>query len=295
MDTSIRRMPPGHKLVPRAKLDFDLGGDIPRHWFEDDAFKTRFFDSMSTLFPEGERFFIECVRDYRDQVTDPELKQQVRDFIFQEGQHGMQHDAYNERLSAQGIRVDVIYERNLRVISWWRKWMPKKLTLAMTAAAEHLTAIMAHAFLGNRELFMKVDPRMRALYFWHGVEEIEHKAVAFDVMKRVAKVGYFTRILGMLLETLIFPFFTFLVMQHMFKIDGVRSPPRTWLKGLWWLYGPGGIMIRLMPHYLLYYLPGFHPWQAGRMGGFDHWQKVYRESGNPITASEAVMALPAGV
>ena len=294
MSANIRRMPPGHQVVPRARLDFDLGGDIPRHWFEGDAFKTRFFDSMSTLFPEGERFFIECVRDYREQVTDPELKQQVKDFIFQEGQHGMQHDRFNARLAEQGIKVAEIEEQNRRVIAWWRRWMPKPLTLAMTAAAEHLTAIMAHAFLGNRELFARVDPRMRALYFWHGVEEIEHKAVAYDVMKRVAKVGYFTRILGMLLETLIFPFFTFLVMNHMFRVDGVPRL-RTWLRGLWWLYGPGGVMTRLAPHYLRYYLPGFHPWQTGRMGGFEQWQKVYRESGNPITASEAVMALPAGV
>src|SRR5690606_32376364 len=35
-------------LPPREGLDFDLEGDIPRHWFAGDAFKTRFFDAMST-------------------------------------------------------------------------------------------------------------------------------------------------------------------------------------------------------------------------------------------------------
>ncbi|MGH8529894.1 MAG: metal-dependent hydrolase [Nevskiales bacterium] len=292
MRKGIERTPAGHQVVPRSNLDFGFDGDIPRFWFAGDPFKTRFFDSMSTLFPEGERFFIECVRDYRDQVTDPELKQQVTDFIYQEGQHGMQHNRFNARLAQQGIRVDYIEERNRKVIGWWRKWMPKKLTLAITAAAEHLTAIMAHAFLGNRELFTPVDSRMRALYFWHAIEEIEHKAVAFDVMKRVARVDYFTRIFGMIFETIFFPFFTFLIMNHMFKTDGVRSRVKVWLKGLWWLYGPGGIMIRLLPHYLRYYLPGFHPWQTGHMAGFDQWRKVYRESGNnPIAASNALMAL----
>ena len=33
------------------------------------------------LFPEGERYFIACVRDYRDQVADPELAQAIKDFI----------------------------------------------------------------------------------------------------------------------------------------------------------------------------------------------------------------------
>jgi len=292
LNRSIKQTPPGHHIEPRAGLDFDFGGDIPRHWHEGDAFKTRFFDSMSTLFPEGERFFIECVRDYRDCITDPELAQQVKDFIYQEGQHGMQHDRFNARLAEQGVRVDIIDDRNRRVIAWWRRWMPKKLTLAMTAAAEHMTAIMAHAFLGNRELFANVDPRMRALYFWHAIEEIEHKAVAYDVMKRVAGVGYFTRISGMLLETILFPFFTFMVMNHMFKVDGVKNRTWAWLKGLWWLYGPGGLMPRLMPHYFMYYLPGFHPWQTGRMTGFERWQQAFRQSGDPIMASDAVMALP---
>jgi len=62
---------------PRANLEFGFDGDIPRYWYENDPFKTRFFDAMSTTFPEGERFFIECVRDYRDQVTDPALQQAI--------------------------------------------------------------------------------------------------------------------------------------------------------------------------------------------------------------------------
>ena len=62
-----------HAIVPREKLDFDLDGDIPKYWFGGDAFKTRFFDAMSTIFPEGERYFISCVRDFRDQVNDPQL------------------------------------------------------------------------------------------------------------------------------------------------------------------------------------------------------------------------------
>jgi hypothetical protein len=48
-------------------------------------------------------------------------------------------------------------------------------------------------------------------------------------------------------------------------------------------------MPRLMPHYLMYYLPGFHPWKAGRMTGFERWQRAYRESGgNPIAAADAI-------
>lgn len=52
-------------MVVRDVLDFGLDHTVPRHWFGGDAFRSRFFDAMSCLFPEGERFFIACVRDYR--------------------------------------------------------------------------------------------------------------------------------------------------------------------------------------------------------------------------------------
>src|SRR5690606_30799034 len=99
-DKHMRHATP-HQIVPREKLDFGLDGDIPKYWFGGDAFKSRYFDALSTIFPEGERFFIECVRDYRHMATDPQLQQEIKDFIRQEGQHGIVHNQYNQRLKAQ--------------------------------------------------------------------------------------------------------------------------------------------------------------------------------------------------
>ena len=95
-------------IVPRQNLDFGLDGDIPKYWFGGDVFKTRFFDAMSTIFPEGEKFFIYCVRDFKDQVTDPQLAQDIKDFIRQEAQHSMVHNQFNDRLKQQGIDVDML-------------------------------------------------------------------------------------------------------------------------------------------------------------------------------------------
>jgi hypothetical protein len=111
MDTHDRiTTAPGHiaqaPITPREHLNFDFSGDIPRHWLAGDVFKTRFFDAMSTLFPEGERFFIACVRDYKDQVTDPAQQQIMLDFAKQEAQHTRFHRAYNQRLAEQGVKVD---------------------------------------------------------------------------------------------------------------------------------------------------------------------------------------------
>lgn len=282
--------PLDRQIVPRKGPDFDLDGDIPRHWFGGDPFKTRLFDAMSLLFPEGEKYFIECVRDYRERTTDPELLAQIKDFTYQEAQHGMVHTAYNNRIDAQGVAVEHIIENEKKLLGWMRRRFPKGFTLAHTAAAEHLTAIMAHSFMNRPEIFEDADPRMRALYVWHGVEEIEHKAVAFDVMQKVAKVGYFTRVLALLYVSLFFPLHTFLILRHMLKVDEVPNRNCVWLRGLAWLYGPRGMMTRLLPAWAAYLKPGFHPWKAGQMKAYAVWREAFERQGDAIAASEAVRA-----
>jgi uncharacterized protein len=279
------------EITPRQGPDFGLDGDIPRYWFGGDAFKTRFFDAMSLLFPEGEKFFIACVRDYRAQITDPELQAQVKDFMYQEGQHGMVHTKFNNRLKAQGIAVDEILRRQNEVMfGFFRKRFSRAYTLGQTAAAEHMTALMAHGFFGT-DMFADADPRIRAMYAWHAVEEIEHKAVAYDVYEKVAKGGYWKRALSMLQVSLTFPLHVFVIMSHMFKVDGVKNRLRLWLRGLWWLYGPGGLYPRLLPHYLTYFKPGFHPWKHGDMRIYQQWVDAYNaRGGDAVAASDEVMA-----
>lgn len=275
-------------ITPRRDLDFEFE-KVPRHWFGGDPFKTRFFDAMSVLFPEGEKFFIECVRDYRDQVKDPAMQEQIRDFMLQEGQHGMVHTRFNNRLKEQGIEVDRILKEQIGILAAYRRKTPAWFTLSLTAGAEHMTAIMAHSFMERNDVFDDADPRMRAMYVWHGIEEIEHKGVAFDVLTQIGKANYFQRVIGLLWETLLFPFHTFVIMNHMLKVDGVKSRGKLWAKGLWWLYGPRGLYMRMMPHYLSYYLPGFHPWKYGKLNAAREWLQAFKRSGDPVAASEEVL------
>ena len=284
-------------IVPRANLDFELQSDnIPEHWLDGDAFRSRFFDAMSTLFPDGERFFIQCVRDFRDDVQDPQLAAEVKDFIFQEAQHGKVHTDFNNRLHRQGIDVPTITDGQLKVLAWYRKTFSRRYTLAVTAAAEHMTAMMAHYFLANPREFADADRRIRAIYFWHAVEEIEHKAVAFDVMQKVAGVGYLRRCAAMLNLSLSFPLHTMLIMRHMLQQDGYSKAERRriWLRGLRWMYGPGGIYAKMLRHYLRYYKPGYHPWSAGETEAFSRWRALYdQHEGDPIAATDEFIATAA--
>jgi len=272
-----------HVITPRKAPDLGLDGDIPRYWLGGDAFKTRYIDAMAMTFPDGERYFIQCVRDWRDQVTDPQLAADVKDFIYQEGQHGMVHTQYNNRLKQQGMAIDRITTFITERLALYRRTYSKIFNLGRTAGAEHLTAMMCHGFFGS-DMLVKADPRIRALYAWHSVEEIEHKAVAFDVYQKVAKGGYWTRIGSMLHVSVLFPLHTLLIMRHMLKVDG-QNTWRVWLKGLWWLYGPKGLWPRLMPHYFAYFKPGFHPWRHGDLKVYEVWSKAYRDSGGDAIAA----------
>lgn len=287
---------PHPDIVPREKLCFGFDQDIPKYWLGGDAFKTRFCDAMSTIFPEGERFFIACVRDFRDQVTDPQLRDEIKHFIRQEGQHGIVHAQFNAHLSKQGIRV----ARLEGVMKWWlfdvlRKYLPKKHTLALTVASEHLTSIMAEALFTRKAVMGAADPRMFAMYAWHAMEEMEHKAVAFDVMQKVAKVGYLRRVLALVETTLAFNFNVLSFTNAMLRRDGFSRWQRVKLfaKGLGWVYGPGGMFMGCWRSYLRYFKPGFHPWQAPPVPTYQIWLEAFNRSGDPVEAGRVVFAAAA--
>jgi predicted metal-dependent hydrolase len=157
---------------------------LQRHYVNGDLIMSHVVAVLSAMFPEGEDFFVRAVRRFADQVSDPELKQQVAGFIGQEVTHGREHRALNERLQEMGYptrRVDRMTKAGLRRNE---RLFPPKVQLAMTAALEHYTATLAetlltderaHALLGNTEV--------RSMLLWHALEESEHKAVAFDVFR----------------------------------------------------------------------------------------------------------------
>lgn len=289
-DAAQAAVPP---IVPREQLDFGLDGDIPRFWLDGDAFKTRFFDAMSTLFPVGERFFITCVRDYRDRITDAAMLQDIKHFTRQEGQHSMLHTQFNNRLQAQGVRVDrILAGQELRLFGIMRKYCSPEFTLGMTAAAEHITAIMAECFVERGQIFAQADRRIRALYVWHAMEEMEHKAVAFDVMQQVARVSYLTRMRAMLLVSIMFPYHVFRIMRHMLQVDGFTRAQRLkiWARGLWWLYKPGGLLAPVLGSFLAYARPGFHPWQQPVVPSYQRWLDALAQTGDPVRAGDVLQA-----
>jgi len=282
-------------IIPRKGPDIDLT-DLPRHWFGGDPFKTRLFDALSLVFPEGEKFFITSVREYRDEIKDPQLAQEVKDFTYQEGQHSMVHRRYNDMLAKQGVDVAGVDKRFQFVFGTLKKYFPRWFPLASTSAIEHFTATFSHAYLEMAHEFTDMDERIRSIYAWHCVEEFEHKSVAFDVLEKVAKVGYAGRVGVMMWISMTFQVHIFSIVRQMLILDGFSLAERRkiWSEGGKWLYGKEGLFRRFLPHYLDYMKRGYHPSMLQDPKEYAKWVKAYDASGgDAIVAGNKALGLAA--
>ena len=274
--------------VVRKNLDFKLG-DIPRFWFGGDPFRTRMFDALSLTFPDGERYFIESVRLFRDKITDPDLKERVADFIRQEAQHGIAHDKMNNVMREQGMPVDQFIRRLNKIFKFELTQRSPQYNIAMTAAAEHLTALMAETFYSKKETLSEAHPYVRALFAWHAIEEMEHRDVAFDVMKEVGKVPESTRKLTLAMTTFLMFGFTLYRTNVMLRHDGFSVLDRIKMnyKGLPWFFGRSGVLTAMSKQYLDWFNKDFHPSQHPVIRQYQVWVDTLEETGDPIQAGEA--------
>lgn len=282
-----------HQVDPvvRSQLNFKID-EIPKFWFANDPFKTRFFDALSLTFPEGERFFIESVRLYRDQIQDRDLQQKVKDFIRQEAQHGIAHDKMNQQMIEQGMPVEQFTQMLRSRFQGVLKNQTPAYCIALTAASEHLTALMAECFFGEKETMQEVHPYVRALLAWHSIEEMEHRDVAFDVMKDIAQVDEKTRKKALVIASGMMLLFNSYRTNEMLKVDGFNALQRAKLfaTGLPWFLGPKGKLTKMKSQYLDWFKPDFHPSQHPIIAQYDTWIDTLAKTHDPIQAGEAFWA-----
>ena len=254
---AVSKTPAG--MIPQVRRpDFEFSADLPMWWYDNDPFKTLLLSALSSGFPPGERFFIDSVRHYQSQITDPELQKAIRGFIGQEGHHSREHLALNGFLQDRGINLARLEKEIADFMNVLRKLSPER-QLAHTVAVEHFTALMAEEFLLKYDELDKMDPRMAPIWAWHAVEESEHKAVAFDVYKAVGG-SEFTRVTEMMAVSVLFPLFTTIHVVQLMKEAGELGNWRSWAHGLNFMWGKPGLFRKLLPAYAKFYAPNFHPW-----------------------------------
>jgi hypothetical protein len=260
-------------LVVR-ELSFDLDR-VPRHWLGGRKSLTTFLDNLSIFFPDGERFFVAAVRAHADRVADADLARDVRAFCAQEGMHGREHGRYNAMLEAQGYPARRLERRVRRILKHVTWALSKRQRLAVTCALEHFTALLARMLLGDDRLLEGAHPEMAALWRWHALEENEHRSVAFDVY--VASGGtYVERAWTMIVASAVF--WALIVEQQvrMMRVDGTHRSLAEWRALYRHLFVDPGGMADLVPLYLRYFRPGFHPRDIEETRGIEAFRAKLR-------------------
>lgn len=169
--------------IPPRHLTFRIP-DAPRYFLAGNATATTLIAVLSGFFPPGERFFMESVRHFRKQVDDPQLKAAIAGFMGQEAIHGREHERLNEMFREQGINTD-IPERAVKIALKALEQFSPRQQLACTTFMEHFTALLGEKLLTNEQFQQQGHGEMLQLWLWHALEELEHKAVAYDVYQTV--------------------------------------------------------------------------------------------------------------
>ncbi|WP_079610332.1 metal-dependent hydrolase [Mycobacteroides abscessus] len=267
-------------MAPRRIRFWYPKGSLPRHYVRGDLIMSHVVAMLSGMFPEGEEFFIRSVQHFSNQVIDTTLKEQVRGFIGQEKTHGREHRQLNERLQQMGYPTRFANRTVRRDLNFGSRRYPPRYALAVTAAMEHYTAVLAETLLTNEEAQdLLGDGEVRSMLLWHALEESEHRAVAFDVYKMVGGTERM-RIWAMRITTLVLLVATiFMTLVSLSKDRQAYNPIRLF-KSLAALRHSPFLSKRLTRRIRAYNRPGFHPNEFDNTELIDRWSaQLFGEHG----------------
>lgn len=255
---------PADLRIEKRDIKFGRENPPPRWWHSNDAGRTAFFNALSSTFPIGEKFFMTAVRHYRDQADHP-LRGQFDDFLYQESMHSREHVVFNRQAEDAGYHIGKLENRVRATIAWAKRRSPIQ-QLAATCALEHYTAALAHHALSNPATLGGATEDARQLWCWHALEEIEHKAVAFDTYLLATRNmsglrRWLKRCTVMIITTLRFHYVIYKNTADLLRQDGLNNW-KTWRDLLRFLYGRNGLMRHLLASITSYMRPAFHPWDV---------------------------------
>ncbi|WP_068185076.1 metal-dependent hydrolase [Mycobacterium sp. UM_CSW] len=264
------------RLVLEARdVEFDWA-ELPFHYVPGEPFATHVLNVLHLLLPAGEEFFVDVFKQALPLIKDDQLRLDVQGFIGQEAMHSQAHSKVLAHFAAQGVdltpytdQIRWLFEKLLGPKPGWGRrrrhsWLLEQVSIV--SAVEHYTAILGEWVLGApAHDAIGTDPVMLDMLRWHGAEEVEHKAVAFDTMKHL-RAGYLRRVRAQLVVTPAMLLFWVRGVRFLYSVDP-HLPLGT--KPHWWEYiraarrglVPGPLrFVRVVADY---YRPGFHPSQLG--------------------------------
>ncbi|MBS0289307.1 MAG: metal-dependent hydrolase [Proteobacteria bacterium] len=241
------------------EVSFKTAKISSRYWFNHSAVQTLHANALTTSIPYGERFFVSCVFASLKRLKNKTLKKKAIHFARQEIRHSKEHfRLYIKAVKPfyPKLKVKNYFYQNLFALV--ALVVGHKIRLAMVAAMEHFTAKAGEFYLSHPEFFQGVDATITSLWQWHFLEEVEHKAVVFDIFYAIGG-NYIQRIAGYFLSAffLITGFVSYFF--HMVAYDKLYQSKQFYIDAFHFFWGEIGILRKLTLPFLSYLAPHFHP------------------------------------
>ncbi len=245
--------------ITARNLKFKVPKVTSRYWFNGSAVETLHINTLNNSIPYGERFFVEAVLPYIKHLKDKTLKKNAIQFVRQEMNHSKEHfRLYLKAIKPFYPRLKIRNDFYQKIFLMVAFFVGRKIRLAMVAAMEHFTAVAGELYLGHPEYFNGVDEKITLLWQWHFIEEIEHKAVVFDIFQAVGG-NYIQRIIGFLITGTFFNVCFANYYLHMVCYDKLYKSKQFYVDVYHFFWGKKGLIRKIIGPFLRYLLPGFHP------------------------------------
>ncbi|RSE35205.1 metal-dependent hydrolase [Acinetobacter junii] len=258
MKTNSTRLPAS---FPVRRMDYNFE-NIPKYWCANDPAMTHYFTGLSTLFPEGESYFVRSVRALREHAKLNEaLDREISAFIGQEAMHSKEHHAFHISAQQHGMNPESLEKVTGIVLKGLEKIFSKKWNLLVTVGLEHYTAVLVVSMMETVNEYM-TDKTIRDLWLWHSVEETEHKAVAFDLYEYLYGNGlnaYLPRVTIFTLSLILITGLSTIYQIVLMKRDKQLSNLKTWQN----FFNFAAKQYKtFIPKFFEYYRYDFHPNQT---------------------------------
>lgn len=258
MKTNSTRLPAS---FPVRRMDYNFE-NTPKYWCANDPAMTHYFTGLSTLFPEGDSYFVRSVRELREHAKLNEaLDREISAFIGQEAMHSKEHHAFHISAQKHGLNPESLEKITGIVLKGLEKVFSKKWNLLVTVGLEHYTAVLVVSMMETVNEYM-TDKTIRDLWLWHSVEETEHKAVAFDLYEYLYGNGlnaYLPRVTIFTLSLILITGLSTIYQIVLMKRDKQLSNLKTWQN----FFNFAAKQYKtFIPKFFEYYRYDFHPNQT---------------------------------
>ena len=271
MTQQPRRLRGADVGIPPRQLDFRHSAQAPRLVYGDNRTATSYLALLSAFFPPGEDFFVKSVNRFSSLVTDPRLRAEVAGFTGQEVIHSREHERLNEVFTERGFSLGVP-DRAIRVALAALSRLPARQQLACTAFMEHFTALLAEETLNYEGAEGDIHPGLRQLWLWHSLEELEHKAVSFEVLELAGNVRS-ERLLAELYVLVTVGPAAVVGMAWLLLTEGALIRPGDLVRGVRMLLGPGKSLPRVLRGMPRWRRRDFHPNRRNTTAMEQQWRE----------------------